>query len=179
MAAVAQLSSQSGEKGSRFDPFACRRAAEKPYELPASASATSSGASAASGAEPSASHESLAALLTGERPDASWVGIGLAITSLMLMPALGRAKERIGERMGSVATKGEGQQNMLCAYLSAALLVGVAGNAVLGLWWLDPTAGLLIAAVSIKEGVETWRGEGCCVPAGGDEGSGCGDDCCS
>ena len=73
MAAVAQLSSQSGEKGSRFDPFACRRAAEKPYELPASASATSSGASAASGAEPSASHESLAALLTGERPDASLV----------------------------------------------------------------------------------------------------------
>ncbi len=68
---------------------------------------------------------------------------------------------------------------MLCAYLSAALLVGVAGNAVLGLWWLDPTAGLLIAAVSIKEGVETWRGEGCCVPAGGDEGSGCGDGCCS
>jgi divalent metal cation (Fe/Co/Zn/Cd) transporter len=126
---------------------------------------------------PYVGYESLGALLAGERPNASWVGIGLAVTSLMLMPALGRAKERIGERMGSVATKGEGRQNMLCAYLSAGLLVGLAGNAVLGLWWLDPVAGLLIAAVAVREGVESWRGEGCCAPAGTDESSACGDGC--
>ena len=77
---------------------------------------------------PYVAYESIGALAYGERPDASWVGIGLALTSLMLMPALGRAKERIGERMGSVATKGEGQQNMLCAYLSAALLGRPAGQ---------------------------------------------------
>jgi divalent metal cation (Fe/Co/Zn/Cd) transporter len=108
--------------------------------------------------------EAAQALLTGERPDASWVGIALATSSLVVMPFLGRAKQRIGERMGSVATRGEGQQNMLCAYLAAALLVGLLGNAVLGLWWLDPAAALVIAAVALREGIESWRGEGCCVP---------------
>ncbi len=123
---------------------------------------------------PYVGYESLDALLAGERPDASWVGIGLSITSLMLMPYLGRVKRRIGERMGSVALQGEGQQNLLCASLSAALLVGLVGNAALGLWWLDPAAGLVIAAVALKEGVETWRGEGCCAPA-----AGASDDCCA
>ena len=123
---------------------------------------------------PYVGYESIHALLTADRPDASWVGIGLAITSLLLMPWLGRLKQRIGGRMGSVALQGEGQQNLLCSYLAAALLVGLAGNAVLGLWWLDPAAGLVIAAVALKEGVETWRGEGCCAPAA--SGS---EDCCA
>lgn len=123
---------------------------------------------------PYVGYESLDALLTGERPDASWAGIGLSITSLLLMPWLGRLKQRIGGRMGSVALQGEGQQNLLCSYLAAALLVGLAGNAVLGLWWLDPAAGLVIAAFALKEGVETWRGEGCCAPAASRS-----DECCA
>jgi len=108
--------------------------------------------------------EAVQALATEERPDASWLGIGLATSSLLVMPFLGRAKQRIGERMGSVATSGEGRQNLLCAYLSAALLAGLAGNALLGLWWLDPVAALLIAGVAVREGIGSWRGEGCCAP---------------
>jgi divalent metal cation (Fe/Co/Zn/Cd) transporter len=80
------------------------------------------------------------------------------------MPILGRAKERIGGRMGSAATRGEGRQNLLCAYLSAALLVGLGGNAVFGVWWLDPAAALVIAGVAFREGLEAWRGESCCAP---------------
>ena len=113
---------------------------------------------------PYVGYEGLSALINGDRPDASWVGIALATTSLLFMPYLGRAKQRIGERMGSVATKGEGQQNMLCAYLSAAVLVGLLGNALIGAWWLDPVAALVIAGVALKEGIESWRGEGCCAP---------------
>ena len=109
--------------------------------------------------------EALKALIAGEHPDASPIGIALSVTSLAFMPYLGRAKQRIGEAMGSVATKGEGRQNMLCAYLSAALLVGLAGNAAFGLWWLDPAVGLLIGALALKEGVEAWQGDGCCAPA--------------
>ncbi len=127
---------------------------------------------------PYVGYESLDALLAGERPDPSWVGIGLSITSLLLMPYLGRAKRKIGERMGSVALQGEGQQNLLCSYLAAALLVGLAGNAVLGLWWLDPVAGLFIAGVALKEGIETWRGEGCCAPAAESAPDDCAEDCC-
>ena len=110
--------------------------------------------------------EALRSLLGGERPDASWVGIWLAVGSVVLMPMLGVAKQRLADRLGSAATKGEGRQNMLCAYLAVALLVGLLGNALLGLWWLDPVVALLIAAVAVQEGREAWRGEGCCVSEG-------------
>lgn len=128
---------------------------------------------------PYVGYEALDSLISDERPDRSYIGIGLAGASLVVMPLLGRAKERIGERMGSVATRGEGQQNLLCAYLSAALLAGLLGNALLGLWWLDPAAALVIAGVAIKEGLEAWRGEGCCAPAAEAEAPvACSDDCC-
>ncbi len=107
--------------------------------------------------------EAILHLLSAEHPQTSWVGIGLSISSLLIMPWLGAAKASLGERLGSAATVGEGRQNVLCAYLAAAVLVGLAGNALFGLWWLDPAAGLAIAAVAVNEGREAWRGEGCCV----------------
>jgi divalent metal cation (Fe/Co/Zn/Cd) transporter len=112
---------------------------------------------------PYVGYESITALLGGERPDTSWLGIALSASSMVVMPYLGIAKQRIADQIGSPATKGEGRQNMLCAYLAAALLVGLLGNTVLGAWWLDPAVGLLIAAVALREGMEAWRGEGCCV----------------
>jgi len=124
--------------------------------------------------------ESARALIGGERPDETWVGIALAASSVVLMPLLGVAKQRIADQIGSAATKGEGRQNMLCAYLAGALLVGLLGNAAFGAWWLDPVVGLLIAAVAVKEGREAWRGEGCCVSSPLDgAGFACADDCCS
>lgn len=117
--------------------------------------------------------EALRSLLGGERPDPSWVGIGLAASSVVLMPVLGIAKQRIADRLGSAATKGEGRQNMLCAYLAGALLVGLLGNALAGLWWLDPLVALLIAAVAVQEGLEAWRGEGCCVAVADSRSDGC------
>lgn len=111
---------------------------------------------------PYVAYESAGALLAGDRPDASWVGIGLALTSAVTMPLLGRAKQRIADELGSSATKGEGQQNMLCAYLAVALLAGLLANALIGAWWLDPVVGLAIAAVAVKEGADAWRGESCC-----------------
>jgi divalent metal cation (Fe/Co/Zn/Cd) transporter len=107
--------------------------------------------------------ESVKALVDGEHAAVSWVGIGLAVGSVVFMPMLGIAKERLADQLGSAATKGEGRQNMLCAYLAGALLVGLLGNAIVGAWWLDPIVGLLIAAVALKEGREAWRGECCCV----------------
>jgi divalent metal cation (Fe/Co/Zn/Cd) transporter len=114
---------------------------------------------------PYVAFESVRALVTGERAEESLVGILLALSSVILMPALGIAKQRIADRLGSAATRGEGRQNMLCAYLAGALLVGLLGNALFGAWWLDPLVGLLIAAVAVKEGREAWHGEGCCVSA--------------
>jgi divalent metal cation (Fe/Co/Zn/Cd) transporter len=121
--------------------------------------------------------ESIKVLLTGEHPDVSWVGIGLSIGSMIFMPMLGIAKERLADQLGSAATKGEGRQNMLCAYLAGALFVGLLGNALVGAWWLDPVVGLLIAAVAVREGLDAWRGEGCCVGSPLD-GAGFAEDCC-
>lgn len=125
--------------------------------------------------------EAVRSLLTGERPEASWVGIGLAAFTLVTMPPLAIGKARVGEKLGSSATKSEGQQNMLCAYLSAALLVGLGANALFGLWWADPVTALLIAGVAVKEGRESWRGESCCtapVVASKAEDEHCDDGCC-
>lgn len=105
--------------------------------------------------------ESIQALVDGARPDVSWLGIALSASSVVVMPYLGIAKQRIADQIGSAATKGEGRQNMLCAYLAAALLLGLLANAAFGAWWLDAIVGLLIAGVAVKEGIEAWNGTGC------------------
>jgi divalent metal cation (Fe/Co/Zn/Cd) transporter len=110
--------------------------------------------------------ESVRTLAGSVHPEASWVGIGLAAVTAPTMPLLARAKRRVGHRLGSAATVAEGAQNLLCAYLSVALLAGLGANAFLGWWWADPLAGLAIAAVAVREGLESWRGracaDGCC-----------------
>jgi divalent metal cation (Fe/Co/Zn/Cd) transporter len=105
--------------------------------------------------------ESLRTLIAGQHPDASWVGIGLALITAPTMPLLAKAKQRVGHQLGSSATVSEGSQNMICAYLSIALLVGLGANALFGWWWADPAAALIIAAVAAREGSESWKGEGC------------------
>lgn len=82
---------------------------------------------------------------------------------MSLMPYFGVAKRRVGAKLGSRATAGEGMQNILCAYLSAAVLAGLVANAAFG--WADPLAGLVIAGVAVREGLESWRGEDCCAPS--------------
>jgi len=106
--------------------------------------------------------ESIRMLVAGDHAEASWVGIGLALVTAPTMPLLARAKRRVGSQLHSSATVKEGAQNMVCAYLSIALLIGLTANAVAGWWWADPLVALVIAGVAVREGRESWRGEGCC-----------------
>jgi divalent metal cation (Fe/Co/Zn/Cd) transporter len=106
--------------------------------------------------------ESARQLITAEHPQTSALGIAVTAASLAIMPALAIAKHRLGTRLNSGATTGEGTQNLLCAYLAGAVLAGLAANAWLGWWWLDPLIGLAVAAVAIREGQQAWRGEDCC-----------------
>ena len=117
-------------------------------------------------------------LITGAEVGTSWLGMALTATSLVGMPVLGVAKQRLAQTLGSSATHGEGAQNLLCAYLAGAVFLGLAGNALLGWWWLDPIAALVIAGVAVKEGIETWRGEGCCAAPGLAASPTSHDDCC-
>jgi divalent metal cation (Fe/Co/Zn/Cd) transporter len=109
--------------------------------------------------------ESVRDLVGNHHSSTSWVGIGLAAFTAPTMPLLARAKRRIGHKLGSSATVSEAQQNQICAYLSIALLVGLLLNGLAGWWWADPAAALVIGVVAVREGLESWRGEGC---AGGD-----------
>jgi divalent metal cation (Fe/Co/Zn/Cd) transporter len=106
--------------------------------------------------------ESARDLAGGHEPGVSWIGIGLAAFTAPTMPLLARAKRKVGYALGSAATVGEGGQNMICAYLSVALLVGLLANALAGWWWADPAAALVIAALAVREGRASWRGDACC-----------------
>jgi len=105
-------------------------------------------------------YEAIESLATAERPEASWVGIALAAVSIPLMLWLTVAKRRVAWQLGSSATAHEAEQNLLCVYLTVALLVGLLLNALLGWWWADPAAAVVIAVLAFKEGVESWRGDG-------------------
>jgi len=132
--------------------------------------------------------ESVRGLIGGSDPSPSPVGIALAAVSLVIMPVLSLAQRRTGKALGSNAVVADGTQTLLCTYLSAVLLVGLVLNATLGWTWADPIAGLVIAAVAAREGLEAWRGEGCCAPGTHEstESAGpthadcdCADGCCS
>jgi len=105
--------------------------------------------------------EAIETLINGTPAETSWLGIGLTAGTLLICPWLGRAKQRIAAKLGSRATYGEGTQNLLCALLAGAVLVGLVANTAFGLWWLDPTIALVISAICVREGQKAWRGEEC------------------
>ena len=103
--------------------------------------------------------EAVRALAAGDRPEASPVGIALTAVSIAVMLWLARAKRLTGEALGSRALVADSQQTYACWYLSVTTLAGLALNAVLGLWWADPVAALVIAAFLVREARETWLGD--------------------
>ena len=125
--------------------------------------------------------EAVRALLGAGEAERSPVGIGLVALSVIVMPFLSLAQRRAGRELGSASAVADSQQTLLCTYLSAAVLVGLVVNAVLGWWWADPVAALVVAVLAIKEGRAAWRGDLCCapVPAAGEAAPTCADGCCS
>jgi divalent metal cation (Fe/Co/Zn/Cd) transporter len=107
-------------------------------------------------------YESLRQLVEHAPTLASPVGIGLACVSIVVMPVLSRAKRRIARGLGSGAMHADARQTDFCMYLSAILLVGLVLNALFGLWWVDPLAGLAMTPIIAREGIASVRGETCC-----------------
>lgn len=103
-------------------------------------------------------------VLDGREAEHSPVGIGLAAVSLVVMPALSWFERYTGRELGSVTAVADSKQTLLCAYLSAALLVGLLLNTLFGWAWADSIAALVIAGWAFKEGVVAWRGDACAVP---------------
>jgi len=108
--------------------------------------------------------ESVRAFLGGADADHSSIGLTLAAVSLAVMPFLSWAQRRAGRELGSASAVADSKQTLLCTYLSAVLLVGLAVNSLFGWSWADPLAALAIAGIAVKEGVAAWRGDNCCAP---------------
>jgi len=106
--------------------------------------------------------DAVASLLGMGEARQSTIGIALAAVSLAVMPVLSFAQRRAGRELGSRSAVADSKQTLLCTYLSAVLLVGLALNSLLGWSWADPAAALVIAAVAVREGLEAWRGQRCC-----------------
>lgn len=108
--------------------------------------------------------DAVRALAGAERAEHSTVGIVLAAVSLSVMPGLSWFERRTGRELGSASVVADSKQTLLCAGLSAVLLVGLVANSALGWWWADPVAAIVIALVAVREGREALRGDVCCAP---------------
>lgn len=106
--------------------------------------------------------DALRALCGEDRPAHSAIGIGLTAMSLVIMPALSWAQRRAGRELGSQSAVADSKQTLLCTYLSAVVLGGLLLNSLFGWFWADPVAGLVIAAIAVREGRDAWRGDACC-----------------
>lgn len=109
--------------------------------------------------------ESVRALVGAGEAEHSTVGIVLAAVSLAVMPGLSAAQRRAGRELGSASAVADSKQTLLCTYLSAVLLVGLVVNTLFGWTWADPVAGLVIAAVALREARAAWKGDTCCMRA--------------
>jgi divalent metal cation (Fe/Co/Zn/Cd) transporter len=105
--------------------------------------------------------DAVRALIMRESTEASYIGIALAALSLSVMPLLAKAKWRVAGEINSRALKADSRQTSICAYLSAILLAGLGLNALVGWWWADPVAALVMTPIIVKEGMEALRGESC------------------
>jgi divalent metal cation (Fe/Co/Zn/Cd) transporter len=112
-------------------------------------------------------YEAIHRLIVGSETQSSVLGIAVTASAVVLMPGLGWAKLRLGERLGSGATAGEGIQNLMCAAQAAAALVALIGASA-GLGLFDPIAALVVAAIAARESIALWQGDGddCCAPVG-------------
>lgn len=106
--------------------------------------------------------DAVKSLIYRELPDVTYVGIAVAALSLIVMPLLARAKRQVATKLNSGAMHADSRQTDLCAYLSAILLGGLLLNAIVGWWWADPVAAIVMVPIITKEGIVALRGETCC-----------------
>ncbi len=98
--------------------------------------------------------------LTGLEPvEHSPLGIGIAVASLVVMPALAWVQFRTGRELGSRSVQADAKQLLLCIYLSGTVLIGLLLNTLFGWMWADSVAALVVAALAIREGIQAWRGD--------------------
>jgi len=108
----------------------------------------------------------ISSLVRGEAPEHSVIGIVLTAVSLAVMPFLSVLERRAGTEIGSASAVADSKQTLICSYLSAAVLIGLVLNSLLGWWWADSIASLVIVVFAVREGLEAWKGDACATSIG-------------
>lgn len=103
--------------------------------------------------------DAILSLVSRDAPEHSPLGLGITALSLLVMPALAWYETRTGRELGSKSVLADAKQLLLCAYLSGAVFIGLILNSLLGWWWADSVAALVVAALAVREGIEAWRGD--------------------
>ena len=109
---------------------------------------------------------SILSLVAGSEPAVSPLGLAITALSVVVMPFLSLAERRAGRELGSATAVADSKQTLVCTWLSAAVLIGLALNGLLGWWWADAVAGLVIVVFALREGIEAWRGDACATSVG-------------
>ena len=103
--------------------------------------------------------DAIMSLVSRAAPEHSPLGLGITALSLLVMPALAWYETRTGRELGSKSVLADAKQLLLCVYLSGAVFIGLILNSLLGWWWADSVAALVVAALAVREGIEAWRGD--------------------
>lgn len=104
--------------------------------------------------------KSIIDLVSRNQAEGSWIGIGLNCVALVVMVPVAIAQRRTGEALQNQVLVAQSKETWISNYLSISVLIGLGANALLGWWWADPVAALVISAVAVREGREAWRGAG-------------------
>lgn len=107
-------------------------------------------------------YEAISRLISQEAPDSSFIGIVIAVLSLLVMPFLAYLKNKTGKEIGSHSLVADSKQTFVCVLMSVALLIGVAANYLFGIWWLDPAAALFFVIILVKEGYNAIKNKDLC-----------------
>lgn len=103
--------------------------------------------------------DAVISLVSQEGPEHSPLGLGITALSLLVMPLLAWFEVRTGRELDSKSVLADAKQLILCVYLSGAVFVGLLLNSLLGWWWADSVAALVVAFLAVREGIEAWRGD--------------------
>ncbi|MBN9176352.1 MAG: cation transporter [Microbacterium sp.] len=103
--------------------------------------------------------DAILSLVSRDAPEHSPRGLAITALSLLVMPALAWYEPRTGRELGSKSVLADAKQLLLCVYLSGAVFIGLILNSLLGWWWADSVAALVVAALAVREGIEAWRGD--------------------
>ncbi len=94
-------------------------------------------------------------------PERSYLGIGITLGALIIMPILATLKRRHASTTQDRALAADAVQSATCAYLAAITLVSLLLQAAHPLWWIDTIAVACLIPLLMVEGRRAWRGEAC------------------